>query len=357
MAPQPPEITAGQAIRDGEASAAETEAALARSEAAYRAQRSRPSGLSTRETRELNSAADRPLDLGERLDYLHDRLYTTVQGYVESTDTEFAGDKGPTRPVPAAPFRIGTSLLTLDRSDGTHLEAELNVDIALQLPNLEKRLGLFVTSEQLDSGARDLGGNASYRAGLRYALLRHLDFDVGIRVDIPPVAFTSLKWSREIGLGKWDYYPLVKLFAETKESVGYALGSTFDQWTGRRLFRSSTFAKWRHDRDRTEWAQTFVLARAHELIVPDRYGSYPAANDIGRGWGLRALASGPDGKHVSRYEMGLFIRGGAGNRWLYWFVEPMVRWDREFDWSADPGVRVGFDMLFWNLARPPRQVR
>jgi hypothetical protein len=276
---------------------------------------------------------------------------------VESTDQHFASSDEPLMPVPAAPFRIGTSLLALDRADGPEFAAELNIDIALQLPNLEERLRIFVTSDELDSSARDRGQSSAFRAGLRYALLHDVDFDVGVRVDIPPVAFTALRWSREIPLGQWDFYPLVKLFAETRESVGYATGITFDRWTGRQLLRSSTYEKWRHDRDRTEWSQTFVFARAHELIVPDRYGSYPAADDIGRGWGVRLLASGEDGHHVDRYEAGLLLRGRTPSRWLYWYVEPLVRWERAWNWNADPGIRVGFDMLFWDLARPARQSR
>ena len=35
-----------------------------------------------------------------------------------------------------------------------------------------------------------------------------------------------------------------------------------------------------------------------------------------------------------------------------WFVEPLVRWDREYAWQADPGIRIGIDALFWDLARP-----
>ncbi len=357
LAPQPPEITTQQAVREGEASAAQTDAAVARAEADARAQRARPTALSTREIRERNAAAGNPLDFQQRLDYVHDRVYTKMQGFVEATDRHFAPDDKPGSAVPAAPFRIGSSLLVLDQADGTHLDGEVNLDIALQLPNLERRLRIFVTSEQLDAGARDRNESTAYRAGLRYELLRYLNFDLGIRIDVPPVAFASVQWSREIGLGSWDFYPLAKVFAETRESVGYATGATFDQWSGRQLLRSSTYAKWRHDRDRMEWSQTLIYARAHELIVPDRYGSYPAADDIGRGWGVRLLASGEDGHHVDRYESGLFLRGRAPNRWLFWYVEPLVRWERERHWSADPGIRVGIDMLFWDLARPARQSR
>jgi hypothetical protein len=192
------------------------------------------------------------------------------------------------------------------------------------------------------------------RAGLRYQVLPFFDFDLGVRIDVPPVAFASLKWSREYQLGQWDFYPLVKLFAETRESVGYAAGTTFDRWSGRRLLRSSTYAKWRHDRDQTEWSQSFVFARANELIVPDRYGSYPRANDIGRGWGLRALASGEDTNVVTYYEAGIFYARPTSNHWLFWSVEPIVRWDKAYSWKADPGIRIGFNALFWDLARPAR---
>ncbi len=175
-----------------------------------------------------------------------------------------------------------------------------------------------------------------------------------VRVDLPPVAFTSVKWSRQYRLGSWDFYPLVKLFAETKESVGYATAATFDHWSGRELVRSSSYAKWRHDRGQTEWSQTFIYARAHELMVPDRYGSYISADDIGRGWGVRLLASGENTDRVASYEAGLFYRDRTAIRWLYWSVEPLVSWDRNWNWSADPGIRIGLDALFWDLARPAK---
>jgi hypothetical protein len=69
---------------------------------------------------------------------------------------------------------------------------------------------------------------------------------------------------------------------------------------------------------------------------------------------VRLQATAEDSKQVSYYESGVFYRRGTPNRWLYWFVEPLVRWDRKYDWSADPGVRIGIDALFWDLARPAR---
>lgn len=355
VAPQPPAITTGQAIAEGEAAQRQVEQQqpdAAGPALASRAQRSRPTGRSTQEIREQNATSPYPLDFVQRLDHAHDRIYTWGQAMVEAADQRFADKDRPPRPVPAAPFRFGSTLTAIDRTDGTDVNMDLNLDVALQLPNLERRLRIFITSAELDGGPRNPGNESSLRAGLSYQLQRHLDFDLGIRVDVPPVAFAAIKWTNEYALGRWDFYPLAKIFAETKESFGYAAGLTFDRWSGRHLFRSSSFAKWRHDLDRTEWSHTLIYARANELLVPDRYGSYLEANDIGRGWGIRLLASGEDTREVSRYEAGLVFRSQAGPSWLYWHVEPLVRWDREYNWHADPGIRIGFDALFWNLARP-----
>jgi hypothetical protein len=369
VASQPPEVTTSEAVFEGMKAAEQAAADSAAAEeaahldapqlptavvtaASTRAQRSRPTGRSTEEIRNQNAGAPNPLDFTQRLDHAHDRIYTWGQRAVEATDHRFADSDKPLKPVPAAPFRLGTMFETIDRTGKMDVAFTADLDIALHLPNIEQRARLFITSDELDGGPRENGADSSVRAGLRYELLRHLNFDLGVRVDVPPVAFAAIRWGTEVQMGQWDFYPQARVFIETKESFGYAGGATFDRWSGRHLFRSSTYAKWRHDLDRTGWSHTLIYARAHELIVPDRYGSYPRADDIGRGWGVRMEVSGLDTNQVSRYETGIFIRHPTRNRWLYWHAEPFVQWDRAFGWHADPGIRVGFDALFWDLARP-----
>jgi len=319
--------------------------------------RFRPSAQSTEEIRKEQAAAGNPLDFEQWVDHTHDLIYTWGQQLVEATDHKFASKEKEMLPVPAAPFRLATMVETVNHSDGVHAEIDVDLDITLRLPNIEQRLNIFVTSTELDESPSMSGNDVpALRAGVRYEFARDLDFDVGVRVDWPPVAFASLKWSREYEMTeKWTFYPLIKLFAETKESVGYASAATFDRWSGRTLLRSSTYTKWRADKGTNEWSQTFVLARASQLIVPDRYGSYIAANDIGIGWGLRAF--GKDEGHfegeraTEYYEVGVFYRRPTKNRWLYLHFEPIVRWDKAYNWATDLGVRLGFDVLFWDLAR------
>jgi hypothetical protein len=359
VAAQPPKVTADEAVAEGRK--AELDAALPpvpapapAPVASYsRGARLRPTDRSTEEIRSERSSAY-PLDFDQRLDYTHDRIYTWGQSVVEATDRRYAEKDQPLKPTPAAPFRLALVSEAIDHSGKMKFGLNADFDIALSLPNIEKRLRIFITSDDLDESPRFGNGNSSVRAGFRYGILRNLDFDLGVRVGIPPVAFASLKWTREYTLGDWDFYPLAKLFIETKESLGYAAAATFDHWSGRTLLRSSTYAKWRLDRNSTEWSQTFIYARARQLIIANHYGSYPAADDIGHGWGVRALASGGNAHTVSTYETGIFYRRPTRNGWLYWNVEPIVQWDRKYGWHPDPGIRIGIDMLFWDLARPAR---
>ncbi len=316
--------------------------------------RYRPTDSSVEQIRSRSAAAAPPLDLRQRVDHAHDRIYVWMQSRVEAMDHGLAGGDGPLEPVPAAPFRLALVGEAIDRDGSVDLGVDANFDIALNLPNIERRLRIFITSAELDEGPRSERESQNLSAGFRYQILRHLDFDLGLRIDKAPVAFAALKWSREVPLGRWDFYPFAKIFAETKESVGYAAAVTFDRWAGRNLFRTSTYAKWRADKDSTTWSETLVYARAHQLIVPDRYGSYPRATDIGRGYGLRLLAAGGNAHSVDEYEAGIFYRRPTRLRWLYWSAEPLVRWDREHDWNADPGIRLGIEALFWDLARPGR---
>ncbi len=341
VAAQPPAITTREAVAEGNGHRRQAE-------------RHRPGESSTAEIEAQNAAAQPPLDARERLDHAHDRLYTRMQQFVEATDRRFAPQGGDLRPVPAAPFRVSVGGEAIDRSDGTDLGLDLDFDMTLRLPNTEERLRVFITSNDVDEAPRVADEGSAVRAGLRYELRKYLNFDIGLKLDAPPVAFMSLKWAREIAWGRWDIYPFAKLFAETEESVGYAAAVTVDRWSGQRLLRSSSYVKWRDDRDRTEWSHTLLFARAREIIVPDRYGSYLRAGDIGRGWGVKLHANGKDMHGATYYEASIFHKRPTWNTWLYWFVEPLVRWDREYGWQADPGIRIGIDALFWDLARPGR---
>lgn len=316
-----------------------------------------PSARSTAEIREEAARRPAPLDFGQRLDRTHDWLYVNAQEFVEDTDRRFAPPDAELLPVPATPFRIGLITETIGRPDGAKFDLDLNLDVALSLPNIERRLRIFVTDDDVGEAPDVANQRGQVRAGVRFNPYGNFDFDVGLRADLPPIAFASLRWAKYQPIGRWDLFPFAKLFAETDEGVGASAGFTLDRRIGQAtILRSSSFARWRNDRDATEWTQAFLVAHAGELLVPERYGRMVRNLDFARGYGVQLLATGEQRNRADSYEFAVFFKRPLRQRWLYAYVEPLVRWERRFGWSADPGIRIGFDALFWDLSRSRPEV-
>jgi len=287
------------------------------------------------------------------LDRWHDRLYLAVQDFIARTDARFV-DAGETPlPVPASPFRIGLESDVIRREDGSvDFSPRLDVDLLLQLPNFERKLRVFVTSDTVAESPSVLrGASNSVRAGLRLSPLHFLDFDIGIRADAPPVAFTSVRWQRSVAWGKWELQPFAKLYLETHKGFGFATGLSFDRWIDHWVFRSSSYANWRKDAHDTEFTQSFTLAHAQEIIRFGRYSDVVGGRDLARGYGLQFLATGTHDTGSQRYEASLFYKQPTKMRWLYWHVAPLMTWERKFNWHPDPGIRIGIDALFWDVSK------
>jgi len=319
---------------------------------ARRLRRIGPSDSTTAEIREEAARRPYPLDFGQRLDRSHDWLYVNAQEFVERTDRRFARPDAELLPVPATPFRLGLITETINRPDGPKFELDLNLDVSLKLPNLERRLRIFITNDDVAESPDRAGDRDNLRAGVRFNPASNFDFDVGVRGDVPPIAFASLRWSKFYPVGRWDVYPFAKLFAETDDGIGLSSGLTFDRRLGEELIgRASSFARWRKDRAEIEWTQVLLLAHADELLVPERYGRVVRNQDIARGYGMQLLATGEQRNRVDVYEASVFYKRPLRRRWLYGYVEPLVRWDRRYAWSADPGIRIGIEALFWDISR------
>ncbi len=304
-----------------------------------------PTPRNTLELHESNPPAD-------TLDRWHDWLYLHVQDFIERSDARFV-DEGEARlPVPASPFRLGADYTAIHReAGGVDLNPRLDLDVLLQMPNLQRRLRLFITSDTVEESPSPLrSASSSIRAGLRVTPLHYLDFDVGIRADVPPVAFTSLRWMRRMDLGEWELLPFAKVYLETHKGLGAAAGASFDRWMDLWVFRSSSYANWRRDRADTEWTQAFTLARAQEIIRFGRYSEVVGGRDLARGFGMQALATGTRDTGTQRYEASVFFKQPTRTHWLYWHVTPLVTWDKTLGWHPDPGIRIGIDALFWDVS-------
>jgi hypothetical protein len=308
---------------------------------------------------DVTPSTDTALSLHERsqplslLDRWHDRLFLEVQDFIARADAHFVGDGESPLPVPVSPFRIALesdAILHEDRS--LDLRPRADVDVLLELPNLERRLRVFVTSETLDESPRVLSSASSaIRAGLRLTPLKFLDFDVGVRADVPPVAFVSLRWQPDVKFGLWSLQPLAKLYVESDTGPGVAAGFSADRWMDHWVFRSASYANWLRNTGDTELTQSFTLAHALETIKFGRYSDVVGGRDFARGYGLQLFATGTHDTGAQRYEASLFFKHPTRTRWLYWHVAPLVSWERAYHWHPDPGIRLGIDALFWDVSR------
>jgi hypothetical protein len=289
----------------------------------------------------------RPGELGDKLDYYHDRLFLGVQGLIERTDSRFSND-GDHLPVPVTPFRIGIDTDVVSHPGGTAINPRVDLDLQLQMPNMQRRLHLFITSDSVEEAPNVLGRDSSgVRAGVRLTPRPFLDFDIGIRADVPPYAFTSLRWLRSYDMGGWTVQPFSKLYYQTHRGLGLAAGISVDRWIGRWIARSSTYANWLKDKDDSEWTQAFTLARAQEVLRMGRFSDVVGGRDFARGFGVQLLASGSKDNGTLRKEVSVFYKHPTRTRWLYWHVAPLVRWERQYNWHPDPGINIGVDALFW----------
>lgn len=286
------------------------------------------------------------------LDHWHDRLYLGLESLIKRADSYYVDDANAALQTPASPFRITLQTEVLRHADGNiGATPQVDVDLHLQMPNLQRKLQLFITSDNVDESPDRLNsGLNSIRAGVRVTPLDFLDFDLGVRADVPPVAFASLRWQKKFDLDGWRLEPFSKAYVETKRGVGWANGVNLERWFDHWVVRSASYANWQRDNHGTEWTQAFIVARAREVIRFGRYSDVLDGRDLARGIGFEGSVSGDSNDKLKRYELSVFYKQPTAHRWLYWQVTPFVRWERDYGWHADPGIRVSLDALFWDRA-------
>jgi hypothetical protein len=93
-----------------------------------------------------------------------------------------------------------------------------------------------------------------------------------------------------------------------------------------------------------------------EAPIVGRYDRFADGRDLACGVVARLSASGDRSSRASVYEVSMPLSRPLHGGWLFGHAGPMVRWNREFGWQPDAGVRIGSDALLWGLATRPREL-
>lgn len=289
-----------------------------------------------------------------RLERLHDWLYLGLEREIADIDTWFASSGQEPIPVPPSLFRIGFEGAAFYKGEGVSLVGIPDFEGTLHLPNIERRLKLFITSEDVQESPADPTQQTSQvRAGMRFEPVPDLDLEFGVRAKLLPSAFGTLRWSHRFETDFLSVSPFAKAYAESGLGTGMSGGLTLERWSGFWILRSASWANRLRNTSgitATTWSQTVIAGYAPSIIGEQQYGTVAAGRDLACGTVMRLFVSGDSGSRAALYEGSVIHKRPLMGGWLFGYVEPVMRWVRYEDWHPDPGVRLGIDALFWGVA-------
>ena len=309
--------------------------------------------------RALRKASEQAADtVAKRLDAGHDWLYRQMQHFFETMDLQFDSPTQAPIVVPVSPVRIGIDFQALHRTDGLDLGMSPDLEVALALPNVERRLKLFVTSDSLQEAPADPNEEHNpLRLGAQFAPQAHINFETGVQASTAPSAFAALRWAQTVTVGPVSMYPFIKPYVQTGVGIGASGGMALEVWDDRWMVRSTSYVDWVRNSSATDWSQSLVFGYARAVIQQRRYDLFATGHDLACGAVARLSVSGDRTSRTSSYEVSVLTKRPIHGGWLFGYIEPVTRWDRASNWHADVGIRAGLDVLFWGLASVPGEVR
>jgi len=298
---------------------------------------------------------DRFDSLGARLDYLHLNVQRRISEPLRATDAYFAADSDAPIDPPQAQVRLGL-YGTVRKHRDFEFEMTPNVEMDVELPNLKRRLRLFVETarandlpERSVSDQDDRGVNVGARKWFEQI---NLSADAGVKATWPPETFARLIWTREWQLGKWGLRPEHRIFYETDDGFGALATLRNARWLGDgndSLFQQNLSAKWSTETDTLTWAASVSFAKVQALLDENLRGKNAGWEDAARAQAVRYTCFGSDG-NVDSHRVILGFRGPLYKRWIYWEADPGLEWHRDDDYETAYVFRFGIDMLFWGRA-------
>jgi len=291
---------------------------------------------------------------GARLDYLNVNVHKRVSEPFRLADEQFVDPKSAVPPAPTTRFRLGVFGEVLEGAD-SDFEIEPDFDLDVELPNLERKLRVFIGTERDD----DLPGRAPTEredsalaiGARRWNERLNLSTDLGVKTRIPPEAFARVSWKPQYEIGDWGFRPEQRLFFTTEDKWGELTSMRWSRWLGEQddaLFVSTTSGKWTDESDEYRWEQSLRLVHILSLLDETRRGRIAGTEDIALGYGVTGGVFG-ERDTVNTYRASLTFRAPLYQRWIFWELNPGLQWDRDSDFDTAYRITGGVAMYFWGV--------
>ncbi len=304
------------------------------------------------------------------VDHSHSWIYDESQQLIEWFDGLFVPEGKEPLKTPPAQFRLGLfTEFNLEADRDFKLVPVVDFATHIHLPNLERRLRLFISTEDPTALPDEdpSEANSELRLGASRDFFKNWSTSVGVKARWPPEAFANVAWSRTYSAThNWLLYPNVKPFWDNERGFGGMTSLVADHWEKRWLFRQTLSAKWdqknrRQDRENAEdptstqfgedgegyrWSVSALIGYIPLLLDESNYGHRIGTRDVADGWGLRARI---DGNLVQTlgYDLTLFRKGPLYKDFVFYVIAPEVQWQQSNGWKSEYTIQIGVEILLW----------
>ncbi len=290
----------------------------------------------------------------ERADYIQTTMDTMYNDSVTRIDQHYGGTLTDQEVLEAerSSMKLGTEI-TVERDGGLSIGLDYDFDVEIELPRLEKKAKLFVRTGDLDElpsstiSERDNGFQVGLSRESKFKKKSILENSIGVKVKWLPVLFVESKIRRRWAGSDWIIYPQQKFYWESDDGVGEKTTLFMTKWlTDQWVVRSDTGVRWTERSDGVEWDQSIGLLNIFESLVEgDRKSDLFYAY---KGAGVEFSMFGHHDGHsvMDRYRISYIYRRPLYQRWIYLNLIPEINWRDDNGWTTDPGIRIGFELVF-----------
>lgn len=288
-----------------------------------------------------------------RLDYLERNVPLRLQGDMQYVDQRFAAEGQPLEVQPPMhDLSFGIYIRSIVGGE-TDVEFKPDVSLDVALPNLERRLSLFVESSSSD----DLPGRDSleqedngFTIGARKrAEDWNISVDAGVRAKWLPELYSRVAWQPSWEWDAWRFRLEERAFWESDDGFGTLTSLAVHRWfaNNRWLFKENTSGKISESTDGYEWEQSLAVGRVFKLFDENRRANRRSigSDDAISGYALKGSIFGQD-EEVTQYRILGTYRFALYKDFVVGDFRTGPQWRESEDWDPELRIDLGVSLIF-----------